>query len=92
MANRVGDKPKLQLQDFTLGEIRILDGLVADTGNRRCKAGTLAFYIIKLARLGGYLERTSDPPHGIVVIWRGLARLTDIELGAELGATRIVGD
>lgn len=76
---------------LTRSEIRILDGLVADTGNRRCKIGTLAFYIIK-ARLGGYLTRTSDPPPGIVVIWRGLARLTDIELGAELGGARIVGN
>ena len=77
---------------LTRGEIGILDGLVADTGNRRCKIGTLAFYIIKLARLGGYLARTSDPPPGIVVIWRGLAQLTDIELGTELGAARIVGN
>jgi hypothetical protein len=77
---------------LTKGEIRVLDGLVADAGNRRCKIGTLAFYIIKLARLGGYLARTSDPPPGIVVIWRGLARLTDIQLGAELGAARIVGN
>ena len=34
---------------------------------------------------------THDGP-GIVVIWRGLARLTDIELGAEFGAARIVGN
>jgi len=32
-------------------EIGILGGLVADTGNRRCKVGTLAFYITKLAHL-----------------------------------------
>jgi len=73
-------------------EIGILDDLVADAGNRQCRKGTLAFYIIKLARLGGYLARASDPPPGIIVIWRGLARLTDIELGAEIGAARIVGN
>lgn len=77
---------------LTKGEIGILDGLVRHAGNRRCKVGTLAFYIIKLARLGGYLARTGDPPPGIVVIWRGLVRLTDIELGAEFGAARIVGN
>ena len=77
---------------FTNSEIEVLDELVANTGNRQCRTGTLAFYITKLARLGGYLARASDPPPGIVVIWRGLARLTDIELGAELGAARFVGN
>ena len=73
---------------FTRSEIEVMDDLVPDAGNRRCRTGTLAFYITKLARLGGYLARASDPPPGIVVIWRGLARLTDIELGAEIGAAR----
>jgi Transposase DNA-binding len=77
---------------FTSSEIGLLDGLVADAGNRRCHPGTLAFYAIKLARLGGYLARASDPPPGIVVIWRGLTRLTDIERGAEIGAARLVGN
>jgi hypothetical protein len=31
--------------------------------------------------LGGYLARTHDPPPGNTVMWRGLTRLTDIELG-----------
>jgi hypothetical protein len=35
----------------------------------------------KLAQLGGHLARVYDPPHGTTVIWRGLSRLTDIELG-----------
>ena len=77
---------------FTDSETKVLDELVGDAGNRKCSKGTLAFYITKLARLGGYLARASDPPPGIVVIWRGLARLTDIELGAELGAARLVGN
>ena len=77
---------------FTNSEIEVLDELVANTGNRQCRTGTLAFYITKLARLGGYLARASDPPPGIVVIWRGLSRLTDIELGAELGIARFVGN
>jgi len=77
---------------FTGAEIGILDDLVTDAGNRRCRKGTLAYYITKLARLGGYLARASDPPPGIVVIWRGLARLTDIELGTEIGVARIVGN
>jgi transposase-like protein len=77
---------------LTNAEIALLDHLVRDAGNRRCRPDTLAFYLIKLARLGGYLARASDPPPGIVVIWRGLSRLTDIELGAEIGATSFVGN
>lgn len=41
-------------------------------------------YLIKIARLGGYLARAKDPPPGNIVMWRGLSRLTDITLGAEL--------
>jgi hypothetical protein len=77
---------------LTNAEIALLDHLVRDTGNRRCRPDTLAFYLIKLARLGGYLARASDPPPGIGVIWRGLSRLTDIELDAEIGATSFVGN
>ena len=40
--------------------------------------------IIKIARLGGYLDRAKDPPPGNIVMWRGLSRLTDIALGATL--------
>lgn len=77
---------------FTETEIALLDQLVGDTGNRRCRRGTLAFYLTKLARLGGYLARANDPPPGNIVIWRGLSRLTDVELGAEIGAAGIVGN
>ena len=69
---------------LTETEIALLDKLISGPGNRQCHPGTLAFYLIKLARLGGYLARSRDPPPGIVVIWRGLSRLTDIELGAEI--------
>ncbi len=48
-------------------------------------------YIVKLARLGGYLARTHDPPPGNTVIWRGLSRLTDIELGIMIGV-QLVGN
>ena len=77
---------------LTNAEIELLDQLVRDGGNRRCVPGTLSFYLTKLARLGGYLARTRDPPPGNIVIWRGLSRLTDIEIGAELGARRSVGN
>ena len=77
---------------LTAPEIGLLDKLIGDTGNRRCEPGTLAFYLIKLARLGGYLARSRDAPPGIVVIWRGLARLTDIALGAEIANMETVGN
>ena len=73
-------------------EIELLDRLIADAGNRRCRPGTLPYYLIKLARLGGYLARASDPPPGNMVIWRGLSRLTDIEIGLEIGRAGNVGN
>lgn len=77
---------------LTGAEVNLLDHLVADTGNRRCRPGTLSFYLTKLARLGGYLARSGDPPPGNMVMWRGLSRLTDIEIGAEIGAAGNVGN
>jgi len=32
----------------------------------------------------GYLARMSDPPPGNTVVWRGLRRLVDIQIGAGL--------
>jgi hypothetical protein len=91
MLNRIMPEasPKTALSNT---EIALLDELVSNTGKRRCRPGTLSFYLTKLARLGGYLARSSDPPPGNIVIWRGLSRLTDIELGHEIGAMRYVGN
>ena len=41
-------------------EIALLDRLIRDTGGRKCESGSLAFYVTKLARLGGYLARSRD--------------------------------
>ncbi|WP_247412037.1 IS4 family transposase [Bradyrhizobium sp. 23] len=91
MLNRTAPdaSPKMALTDT---EIALLDELISDVGDRRCRPGTLAFYLTKLARLGGYLASAADPPPGNVVIWRGLSRLTDIELGAKIGAAGNVGN
>jgi hypothetical protein len=62
-------------------EIKLLDHLVKDRDGSRSGRKTLSHYVVKVARLGGYLARASDPPPGNIVIWRGLSRLTDIELG-----------
>lgn len=46
--------------------------------------------ILAIAKLGGYLHRAKDPPPGNFILWRGLARLTDIQLGFLL-AQQLVG-
>lgn len=68
---------------LTVTEIDVLDRVVNDKPRARQK--TLSYYLIKIARLGGYLARASDPPSGNTVMWRGLSRLTDIALGAMMG-------
>ena len=70
--------PRLAITDE---EIALLDRLVPDA---RSAGRTLSAYLVKVARLGGYLARTRDPPPGNLVMWRGLSRLTDIALGATL--------
>ena len=91
MVHRTAPKAKPE-STFTIEEIDMLDLFVRDTGNRQTQAGTLGFYIVKLARLGGYLARVRDPAPGIIVIWRGLSRLADIRLGADAKSSRDVGN
>jgi hypothetical protein len=67
-------------------EMRLLDHLVADKGEPPSRK-SISRYLIKIARLGGYLARTNDPAPGNIVMWRGLSRLNDIEFGALAGAT-----
>ena len=69
---------------FTDQECRLLDRLIPDKKTRHSGKKSLASYITKVARLGGYLARGSDSPPGNTVMWRGLSRLTDIEVGFEL--------
>jgi hypothetical protein len=71
---------------FTPLEITLLDRLVEDQRTEPLPKRSLSRYLIKLARLGGYLARASDPPPGNKVIWRGWSRLTDIELGFSLAS------
>ena len=76
---------------LTETEIALLDHLVRDKSQSASRRKTLSRYLIKIARLGGYLARANDPPPGNIVMWRGLSRLTDIGLGAMIGA-KIVGN
>jgi len=75
---------------FSAVERWLLDHLVPDRGHERSKSTSLPKYITKVARLGGYLARAGDPPPGNLVMWRGLSRFTDIELGFCMA--RIVGN
>ena len=83
MLNRI--KPDLEASlVLTELETSILDRLIPDPTAHPLPAGTLSRYLIKIARLGGYLDRAKDPPPGNIVMWRGLGRLSDIALGATL--------
>jgi hypothetical protein len=89
MLNRV--RPEAApTEAFTDLDQYLLDELVPNKGSPP-PAPSLGHYIVKLARLGGYLARAHDPPPGNTVIWRGLSRLTDIELGIMIGL-QLVGN
>ena len=85
MTNRIDPEADPGLV-FTDLELRILERLAADRPTVQLQQQGLSHYLIKLARLGGYLARNSDPPPGNETIWRGLTRLVDIQLGVILGA------
>jgi hypothetical protein len=73
---------------FTKTEIALLDAHATGPPKTSCEP-TLASHLIKLAKLGGYLARTHDPPPGNMVIWRGWRRLNDMLIGAH---TKFVGN
>jgi len=72
-------------------ETKLLDQLVPDNDDQPPREKTLSTYLTKIARLGGYLARASDPPPGNTVMWRGLSRLTDVKLGAII-SSELVGN
>jgi hypothetical protein len=74
---------------LTEAEVEILDRLAGDT--ERPAKPAVSHYLVAIAKLGGYLARTKDPPPGNMVVWRGLTRLMDILLGFEL-SRRVVGN
>jgi hypothetical protein len=67
---------------FTPAEVAVL-GRVSG-GPPEAPERTASHYLGEVAKLGGYLARTQDPPPGNMVVWRGLTRLADILIGAEL--------
>src|ERR1022692_3354695 len=58
---------------ITADEKTILDKLFPQVSSQRIP---LQEYLSRIARLGGYLARSNDPPPGNLVMWRGLTRLT----------------
>ena len=67
---------------FPGSEIELLDSLTKNV--RRQKKRSIGDFLLRIAKLGGYLARASDPPPGNTVIWRGMSRLTDIQFGFSL--------
>ena len=67
---------------LTSTELYLLDQLVPDRPGPVPPNSTLALYLTKLARLGGYLARAKDPPPGNLVMWRGLTRLRKLCAGS----------
>ena len=81
MVNRATPKASAETV-LTKTEIEILDRI---EGNKsRGPKQNLGHYLKVIAKLGGYLSRANDPPPGNTVLWRGLSRLTDIQIGFEL--------
>ena len=74
---------------FMPSEIALLGRLRANATASTSGAPALAACITQLACLGGYLARSRDPPPGNLVIWRGMTRLLDIELGYTLGVRNL---
>jgi hypothetical protein len=62
-------------------ERTILETKFPELSDQDCNA-----YAVSVAKLGGYLDRGSDPPPGWQTIWKGLQKLRMWAEGYELGA------
>lgn len=71
-------------------EKKIIDRVIPDTGCSP-KKDTVEHYTIKIAKLGGYLARASDPPPGNNIMWRAIKKLNDIQIGFEI-AMEVMGN
>ena len=74
---------------FTPTEVVVLDRIAG--GSPEAADRTVSHDLVAVAKLGGDLARTNDPPPGNMVVWRGLTRLADILLGFELDS-QVVGN
>lgn len=85
------DRGPLARPDGARNSDSVLDRISPARSGESASETTLAGYIREIARLGGYLGRSRDPPPGIVVLWRGLSRLVDIERGIEVATRHTYG-
>jgi hypothetical protein len=74
---------------FTRNEIAVLNHLSGHSNQTAPR--NVAHYLQRVAQLGGHLNRKNDGPPGNTVIWRGITRLTDIQLGMQIGL-KLVGN
>lgn len=77
---------------FTRAELEFLQQASADADPTATR--NLDFYMIRVARLGGYLARRHDAPPGASIMWRGFSRLADLVAGfaAGKGQPALVGN
>jgi len=87
MINRVAENSKPEIA-FTPLEIDLLHRLPQRQRSKR-RIATLHDCLTQLAKLGGYLARAGDGPPGNMVMWRGMTRLTDIEIGFQLASQHV---
>src|SRR3546814_20789341 len=71
-------------RSFTVDERLVLTKISQQWRKPLSQQSRLPEYLICLARLGGYLARAHDPPPGNLVVWRGMRRLSDLLLGAQI--------
>ena len=76
---------------FTKEELEVLDAVPNNKPNNNIQNKTLFYYLNKVARLGGYMNRASDPPPGNIVMWRGLSKLADIRFGFNMAIEMTCG-
>ena len=85
MLNRVEPEAPPEVA-LTKNEVILLDELMKPNPWDEPRKHVLGEYLKKIARLGGYLDRVSDPPPGNALIWRGMSRLIDIQFDWNLAA------
>lgn len=74
---------------FDEWEVEVLEAVVEERTQRKVERPlTLAEATIVIARMGGYLDRPSDPPPGSKVLWRGFITLFGMVAGFRLARAR----
>lgn len=76
---------------FTKEELEVLDAMPNNKPNSIIQNKSLSYYLNKVARLGGYMNRALDSPPGNIVMWRGLSKLADIRLGFNMSIKMTYG-